>query len=147
MLLHKNHQFIHNHVAITLPDNVYLDTCPDPCPMEEGLTIYSEDMCAKAELNFVTAEKDAQTFLKEGVECYESIQYTKSMIMARTDALDGFTMGYITSRYIYDEYVFIVPVKRNTLLHICIEQKKVKPADPEQYKKLVAELLAGIKIA
>lgn len=146
MLLHQNNQFTHNHVAITLPGRVYLDTCPDPCPLEEGLVLYSEDMCAKVELNFVTTDKDAQSFLKEGAECYESFRCTKSITIIGTNALNGFTMGYTTSRYIYDEYVFTIPGQEATLLHICIEQQKVKPADTEQYKKLVAELLAGIKI-
>ncbi len=146
MLLHKNHKLIYKNVAaIEIPNNVYLDPCPDPCPVE-GLVLYSEDMCTRADINFITTEKDARSFLEEGSEVYESFQSIKPLSSVSTNGVEGFSMTYATSRYIYEEYVFTIPGDDPTLLNICIEQRKERPADSAQYAQLVEELLAGIKI-
>ena len=146
MLLHKNHKFIYNHAAtIQLPNNVYLDPCPDPCPVE-GLVLYSEDMRARAEIHFITTEKDPETFLKEGTECYDTFQCTKPIMTVRTNEIEGLTMSYTTKRYIYEEYVFPIPGEEATLLNLCIEQQRETPTNPDQYAQLITELLAGVQV-
>ena len=144
MLLHKDKKFIYkNLAAIEIPNNVYLDPSPDPCPIE-GMVLYTEDTCAKVDIHFVTTEKDARTFLKEGTEVFESYKCTKPTAPISANGLEGFTVAYTTSRYIYEEFVFTL-VDGSELLNIFIEQKRDKPADPTQYARLVADLLKGVK--
>ena len=44
MLLHQDNKFIYNNIAaIKIPNNVYLDPSPDPCPIE-GRVLYTKDL-------------------------------------------------------------------------------------------------------
>ena len=144
MLLHKNNQFIYNNAAIKLPNNIYFDPCPDPCPVE-GMVFYSEDLRAKVELHFVATEKDARSFLMEGSESYDDFQTLQPIMTVCANGIEGITTTSATQRYLYEEYVFAIPGEKPTLLDICIEQKKESPANPEQYSRLVAELLEGLQ--
>ena len=145
MLLHKNHKFIYNNVAaIEIPNNVYFDCCPDPCPIE-GMVFHTADMRAEVDINFIKTSKDARTYLEEGTEGFSTVECVKPVSDVSTNGIDGFTMTYTTDRYSYEEYVFTLPGD-DLLLSICIEQKRENPADPELCAQLVAELLAGIQI-
>ena len=144
MLLHKNNKFVYdNRAAIELPDNIYLDPCPDPCPTE-GMVLYSEDQLAKVEIHFVNTKRDAETFLKESTEVFDSFQCTKPVACVKTNGIDGFTVSYTTNRFIYEEYVFVIPGEEQTLLNICFEQKKNKPANQEIYAKMRDELITKV---
>ena len=146
MLLHQDNKFIYNlAAAIKLPNNIYLDPCPDACPIE-GMVFYSQDQRARAEINFVETEADARAFLEEEGECYESFQCLKPIAAISTNGVNGFTMTFATTYHIYEEYAFSLPGNEPTLLNICIEQQKSKPADVLQCAQLVAELLAGITL-
>ncbi len=145
MLLHKNNKLTYKNVAtIEIPNNVYLDPSPDPCPIE-GIVLYSEDMRAKAEVQFVTTAKDASTFLEEAGEDYDSFQCIKPISTVRANGGDGFSMTYATKHYLYEEYAFTLPGEDPTLLNICIEQRKEEPADSTLYAQLVTDLLSGVK--
>ena len=144
MLLHKDKKFIYkNLAAIEIPNNVYLDPSPDPCPIE-GMVLYSEDMCARVDIHFLSAEKESRAFLIEGAEVFENYECTKPIAPISTNGLEGFTMAYNTSRYSYEEYAFNIG-DGSELLNICIEQKRDKPADQTRYRQLITDLLTGIK--
>ena len=149
MLLHQDNKFIYNNIAaIKIPNNVYLDPSPDPCPIE-GMVLYTKDLRAQVDINFVETEADARAFLDEFIdeelECYESFECLKPTSPLTTNGIEGFTVTYATKQYLYEEYAFNLP-GGETLLSICIEQKRDKPADATQYAQLVAELLAGITL-
>ena len=145
MLLHKNNKFIYKNAAtIELPNNVYLDPSPDPC-LIEGIVIYSSDMRARIELNFVATEKEARAFLEEGLAVYETVECTKPMTPVSTNGIEGFTIAYATKRHSYEEYAFTL-ADGSELLSVCIEQKRDNLADPTQYSQLISELLAGVQI-
>ena len=142
MLLHKNNKFIYNNVAaIKIPNNVYLDPCPDPCPIE-GMVLYTEDKLAQLEINFIETDKSPRAFLEEGKECYESFLWLKPISAVVTNGLEGLTMSYATERYVYEEYALALP---GSLLNVCIEQKKGCLTNHEKYVQLIAELLEGLE--
>ena len=145
MLKHQNNKFIYNNAAaIKIPNNVYLDPNPDPCPVE-GMVLYSEDLRARVIVDFVETEKDASTFFLEECKGYDNYQCIKPLSAIRTNGADGFTIVYSLD-CIYEEYAFSLHGDKPQLLNICIEQKKWATADPTQYAQLVAELLEGIEI-
>ena len=147
MLLHQDHKFFYKNIAtFQVPNNVYLDPSPDPCPIE-GMVLYTKDQCAQVDINFVDTDADACAFLEEERECYESFQCLKPISEVTTNGIKGFTMTYATKHHIYEEYTFNLPGEEPTLLNICIEQKKYKQAAPTQYAQLVTELLRGIELA
>ena len=145
MLLHKNNKFIYNNVAaIKIPNNVYLDPCPDPCPIE-GMVLYTEDKLAQLEINFIETDKTPRAFLEEGKECYESFEWLKPISAIVTNGLEGLTMSYATTHHVYEEYAFTLEGAKPCLLSICIEQKKGSLTNQEKYAQVVAELLEGVE--
>ena len=142
MLLHQNNKFIYdNHVAVELPNNVYLDPCPDICPIE-GIVLHSEDLLAKAEFHFLATEKGARAFLEETPDLYETFHWLKPIFDVKANGLCGFGASYETTRFIYDDYAFTIPGKEKTLLIITIEQKKSTPANSDLYAKFREELVS-----
>ena len=144
MLLHKDNKLIYNNrAALKLPNNVYVDPNPEPCPIE-GMVLFSEDLSTKIEVNFLETDKDAQTFLQEITESFERFEQLKETSIICTNALYGVAMTYSLSSEICEEYVFTLPGNTPALLNVCFEQKKDNPSDVVQYEQLVAEFLAGI---
>ena len=146
MLLHKNNHFIYNcRAAVQLPNNVYLDTAPDPSPIE-GMVFYSEDMKTRVEINFVETEKSAKYFLESAADIYESFKCLKAATMLCVNGFEGYAMTYGAGREIIEEYTFTIPGENPALLDICLIQRKDKLSDPELYTKLQKEVLAGISV-
>ena len=144
MLLHQDNQFICNNVAFKLPNNVYLDACPDPTPIE-GMVLYSKDQRARIEFNLVENGSGAYAFLEEERECYETFQCIKPTSPITANELEGYTLQFATKHHLYEEYAFNIPGKA-MLLSICIEQKKDLPTDAAACTQIVTELLEGIRI-
>lgn len=145
MLLHQDHKFIHNNVAFKIPNNVYLDACPDPSPIE-GMVLYSKDQRARIEIFFVETESSARAFLEEERECYETFQSLKQILPITVNAIDGCSLSFATKHHRYEEYAFNIPGEVAELLDICIEQRQDNPTDPTQCAQIVAELLSGITL-
>ena len=146
MLLHKDHHFIYNcRAAVKLPNNVYLDTAPDPYPIE-GMVYYSEDMRTTVEINFVETEKGAKFFLESVEDELETFKRLKATTRLCANGLEGYTMTYGSSREIIEEYTFAIPGETLALLDICLTQRKDTLSDPELYAKLKEEVLAGLSL-
>ena len=146
MLLHQNDRFIYDlRVAIKLPNNVFLDPNPDPCPVE-GMVLYTEDFRTRIELNFLVSSQDIKSYLEEATEGYESVQYIAPLRNIETNGIEGVTMTYALSREIYEEYVFALPGSNPALLNVYFEQKKGQPSNEAEYARVRDELIAGISL-
>ena len=144
MLLHKNNKLIYNNRAASqLPNNVYIDPNPDPCPIE-GLVLYSADQLIQIQYNFIETSKDARTFLEEIATHFESFKCLTPTSIVHINGLEGVSMTYSLKRESYEEYVFVLPGEEPALLNVWLEQKMDAPADATQYDRLKTDVLAGI---
>lgn len=145
MLLHKDHQFIYDHcAAIELPDNVYFDPNPDACP-NEGMVLFSEDLCTQVVFNFFKTEQDAWSFLKELKDHFEDFDITEPIRAVCINGLVGFGVSFTAGRYVYEEYSLAIPGDEPALLNIYFEQKEDKLSNSAIYTQTRDGVLKGIK--
>ena len=146
MLLHKNHKFIfNNRAAIEIPDNVYLDTNPDLCPVE-GMVLFSADLLTQIDINFVETDKDAWTFLKETKDDFENFECLEPIRAVIVNGMSGFVLNYALSKETFEEYALSVPGDEPLLLNVCFVQKKGKLADATECARLRDETIAGLSL-
>lgn len=145
MLLHQNNHFIFDRrVAIKLPDNVFLDPNPDPCPAE-GMVLYTEDFRTRININFIVVNQDIKSFLEDGTENHPSAEYIAPIRDIESNGLLSSTATYAFHNEICEEYVFAIPGNIPALLDVCFEQKKGDPSNEAEYTRVRDELIAGIK--
>ena len=141
MLLHKNHKLIYNNcVAIEIPNDVFVDSCPDACP-REGLVLHTQDGSTTIDFDFLGGRKDARCYLEEAAEDFKII---KKSCPISAGGLNGFYMMYESRVAIYEEYVFEVFGAEPVLLDICFEMKKTCNSSEFLYVKVRDEMIAGI---
>lgn len=146
MLLHKNHKFIFdNHATIEIPDNVYLEPNPDACP-DEGMVLFSEDLCTQIVFNFLKTEQDAWSFLKELKDHFEDFEITEPIRAVCINGLAGFVISFTAGRYVYEEYSLSIPGENGILLNIYFEQKENNLSDAELYARTRDAVIAGLSV-
>ena len=146
MVQYRNGKFIcADRVALTLPNNVFLDFDSPVIPVE-GMIFYSPDLKTTIDVGLVETPKDAHSFLLSAQEDYEITRIVTPVSPVTVGSMEGYGMTYALTRDILEEYVLTVPGEEPWLLDICLSQEMEEQSDPADYARLRDELLAGIEL-
>lgn len=146
MIQHRNGKFIcADRVALTLPNNVFIDFNPPVIPVE-GMIFYSSDQKITMDVNLLETDEDAHSFLLRVKEDYETFRIVKPVRHVSVGNMEGYGMTYALSSEVMEEYVLTVPGEVPALFNICLAQEIGDLSERDYYVKLRDELLKGVEV-
>lgn len=145
MILYKDGKFRIGSVAITLPDNIYLETEPGSL-CEFGFELVSSDEQFRIIIGGSMEDEEVGEYLDRTL-LEGGFTIVKKRERYTNDSLNGWCVHYESKKNMYVEFAFGLPeTDRVNFLDIFIEADKQADMEEIVASRVVQDLLKGITV-